>query len=156
MATPQQCINLRLPPYLVDDYLWLQKTFEQQKDLERRELSAFERLRRLVDRNCCRGKADSWRFLDNVWVWRDGVVFELERARWADVPDSRNWLAYLRRMYVVDAKRNAGLGTQFLRTLQGWCEEAGIALSLVSVLFGFSHSEWDNGAFFLSTTDEVL
>ena len=151
-----QYANLRLPPYLLDDYLWLQKTYKQAKEEYRRTTVPARQLLNLLKVNCRPARVGAWRLLENVWVWNDAVVFELERAWWDDVPGSGEWLAYLRRMYVVDSKRGCGFGSQFIKNLLGWAEESGSAVCLVSLLFGLSRTTHDKGPFFLSTIDEVL
>ena len=148
--------NTRLPPYLVDDYLWLQKTYKQSQIDYRRRTFPYLRLLNLVKQNCQVARVNRWKQMDNVWVWKDSVVFELERACWDDVPGSNQWLAYLRKMYVIDPKRGCGYGTQFVRLLQEWCQLAGVAVCLVSVPFGFSRDSFEQGAYFLHDLDEVL
>lgn len=110
----------------------------------------------LVKQNCQVARVDGWRQIDNVWVWRDTVIFELERASWDDVVGSNQWLAYLRKMYVVDSKRAVGYGSQFIQSLQEWCELSGVAVCLVSMPFGFSRDTFGQGAYFLNDLNEVL
>lgn len=151
-----QGANLRLPPDLVPEYLWLQKCYQKAQAEYRKHTPPISRLRNLIKQSCKPAKTTSWRFLENVWVWNDAVVFELERAWWSDVPGSGEWLAYLRRMYVVDSKRGVGNGTEFVRQLQGWAEEACAAICLISVHFGLSRDADDEGAFFMETLEEVV
>jgi GNAT superfamily N-acetyltransferase len=148
--------NHRITPDLLDDYLWLQKSYEQTQSEFKRTTPPIRRLQKLVKDHCVPARVSSWRFLENVWVWEDSVVFELERAWWADVPDSGNWLAYLRRMYVLDSKRGGGFGSQFLTNLLQWAEESAAAICLVSLLFGLSRNAHDKGPFFLETVEDVL
>jgi GNAT superfamily N-acetyltransferase len=148
--------NTRLPPELIDDFLWLQKCYEQSQEEYRRKTFPYLRLVNRVKQNCRVARVDGWRQLENVWVWEDVVAFELERASWHDVPGSDQWLAYLRKMYVVDAKRGRGYGSQFVRSLQEWCQDAGAAVCLVSVPFGFSKDSLSQGAYFLNDLGEVF
>lgn len=148
--------NTRLPPYLIDDFLWLQKMYEQSQEDYRRRTSPFMRLLNLVKQNCQVARVNRWKQIENVWVWKDAVIFELERASWDDVSGSNQWLAYLRKMYVVDPKRGAGCGSEFIRLLQEWCQLAGVAVCLVSAPFGFSRDSFGQGAYFLHDLNEVL
>jgi hypothetical protein len=151
-----QSSNLRLPPDLIDDYLWLQKSYQQAQAEYRKRTPPISRLRNLIKQNCKPAKTSRWQFLENVWVWNDAVVFELERAWWNDVPGSGEWLSYLRRMYVVDSKRGVGHGTAFIRSLQSWAEDSGAAISLISCHFGLSREMHDKGPFFLESVEEVV
>lgn len=156
MDLQTQHANLRLPPDLIDDYLWLQKTYKNAQEEYRRNTPPIRQLQKLIKDHCVPAKTKSWRFLENVWVWNDAVVFELEKAWWDDVPTSGDWLAYLRRMYVVDAKRGCGYGSQFIGNLLQWSQESGAVICLVSLLFGLSRNALDKGPFFLETTADVL
>jgi GNAT superfamily N-acetyltransferase len=148
--------NARLPPDLIDDFLWLQKSYEQSQEDYLRRTPPFMRLVNLIKQNCRVARVDGWKQIDNVWVWRDVVVFELERAAWDDVPGSNQWLAYLRKMYVVDEQRSRGYGSEFLELLKDWCRDACTAVCLVSSPFGFAKDSFSNGAFFLQDVDAVL
>lgn len=151
-----QYANHRITPDLLDDYLWLQRSYEQTQAELKRTTPPIRRLQKLIKAYCVPARVSSWRFIENVWVWEDSVVFELERAWWADVPGSGNWLAYLRRMYVLDSRRGCGCGSQFMTSLLQWAEESSAAISLVSLLFGLSKNAHDNGPFFLETVEDVL
>jgi GNAT superfamily N-acetyltransferase len=156
MTWKAQCINYRLPPDLLGDYLWLKKGLEARHDEYVRKTRPVIRLLDLVKRNCVPAKADGWRFLDHVWVWEDSLVFQIERASWDDVPESTDWLCYLRRMYVVDSRRNQGIASRFLNCLQRWALEAETAVSLVSLLFGFSGNGFSKGPYFLESVADLL
>lgn len=151
-----QHANLRLSPDLIDDYLWLQKTYKDAQDEYRRKTPPIRRLQKLIKDHCVPAKTRAWHFLENVWVWNDAVVFELEKAWWDDVPTSGDWLAYLRRMYVVDSKRGCGYGSQFIDNLLQWSRESGAVVCLVSFLFGLSRNAIDRGPFFFETIEDVL
>lgn len=151
-----QYANLRLPPDLIDDYLWLQKTYKQAQEEYRRTTAPIRRFQKVVKDQCVPARVGAWRLLENVWVWNDSVVFELERAWWDDVPGSGEWLAYLRKMYVLDSKRGCGYGSQFISNLLGWAEDSGAAVCLVSLFFGLSRHTHDKGPFFLGSIEEVL
>lgn len=151
-----ECINHRIPPDLIGDYLWFQRTYRDAQEEYRRSTPPIRRLQKTIKNQCAPAKVCSWRMLENVWVWKEAVVFELERAWWDDVPGSGEWLAYLRRMYVIDSKRGSGYGSEFIGDLCRWAEDAGAAICLVSVLFGFSRFAHDKGPFFLESLDEVL
>jgi GNAT superfamily N-acetyltransferase len=148
--------NLRLPPDLAGEYMWLQKIYKRGQEEYRLKTPPIRRLQNRIKEHCSRAKACSWRFFDNVWVWNDSVVFELENASWDDVPGSGQWLAYLRRMYVVDSKRGCGYGSHFISALLKWAEDSGAAICLVSIPFGMSRSSHDKGPFFLESVGDVL
>jgi GNAT superfamily N-acetyltransferase len=148
--------NHRITPDLLHDYLWLQRSYEQAQAEFKRTTPPIRRLQKLIKDHCVPARVSSWRFLENVWVWENAVIFELERAWWADVPGSGNWLAYLRRMYVLDSKRGCGYGSRFIASLLEWAEESAAAISLISLLFGLSRNAHDKGPFFLESVEDVL
>jgi GNAT superfamily N-acetyltransferase len=148
--------NSRLPPDLIDEYLWLQKCYKNSREKYVQHTTSVMRLLDLVRGNCKVARVKGWKSLENVWVWNDAVVFELEKAYWDDVSGSGNWLAYLRKMYVVDSKRGCGLGSKFIHTLQEWCEISGSAVCLVSLPFGFSRDAYSGGAYFFDKAADVV
>jgi GNAT superfamily N-acetyltransferase len=148
--------NSRIPPDLIDDYLWLQKCYKHSQETYAEHTTPVMRLLDLVRGKCKVARVNGWKSLENVWVWNDAVVFELEKAFWDDVSGSENWLVYLRKMYVVDSKRGRGLGSEFVHSLQQWCEISGSAVCLVSLPFGFSRDAYSGGAYFLDKAADVV
>jgi len=146
----------KIPLDLVGEYLWLQECYKKSQAEYRSRTTPFQRLTKLIKDNCKVARVDGWRSLENVWIWGDSVVFQLERASWDDVPGSGNWLAYLRRVFVVNERQGAGYGTRFVGLLRDWCEEAGAAVCFVSVPFGFARDSIDPREHCLRSVDEVV
>jgi hypothetical protein len=148
--------RLGLHPALFEDLIFLQKAHAKSQSEYRASTTAVTRLRNKIKHNCLPARINPWQILEDVWVWNDSVVFEIERAFWDDVPNSGDWLMMLRKLYVVDSKRNIGCGTSFIQALQSWCDDAGAAVCLISCPFGFSRYEQDRGPFHLESISQVL
>jgi GNAT superfamily N-acetyltransferase len=148
--------RLGLHPSLFEDLVFLQKSHAKSQSEYRSSTTAVTRLKHKLKHHCQPARISPWQLLEDVWVWNDAVVCEIERAYWDDVPNSGDWLVMLRKLYVVDSKRNMGFGTSFIQALQGWCEDAGAAVCLIACPFGFSRDEHDRGAFHLESISQVL
>jgi hypothetical protein len=151
-------INSRcgLPPTMFEEFVFFQNACQESRRKLCLTTTAVTRLKQTIKQQCEMARVQAVKALEGVWVWQDAVVFEVERAFWDDVPGSGDWLMMLRKIYVVDSKRNMGWGTRFVKTIQAWCENAGAAICLICCPFGLSRNETDRGPFYLQTLREVL
>ncbi len=148
--------RLGLHPALFEDLVFLQKAYAKSQSEYRASTNAVTRLKHKIKHHCQPARVSPWQMLEDVWVWNDSVVCEIERAYWDDVPNSGDWLVMLRKLYVVDSKRNMGCGTSFIQALQSWCDASGAAVCLIACPFGFSRDEQDCGPFYLESISHVL
>lgn len=140
----------------VECFDYLQKLAAKVRESERRTYTPTTRMRNCLSRYCRKAVVDGRVVSDDTYIWNDSVVFELEKAFWSDVGTSRDWLWYLRKVYVLDSKRGNGLGKGFVNELKLWCDQSDCVVSLFADGFGFCKNELDCGAFYFDDINELL
>lgn len=135
---------------------YLQKLAASVRESERRSYPPSTRMRRCLSRYCRKAVVDGLVVSDDTYVWNESVVFEIEKAVWSDVATSRDWLWYVRKIYVLDSKRGTGLGKGFVNDLKLWCDQSDCVVSLFAEGFGFCKSEFDCGAFYFDDMNDLL
>lgn len=113
-------------------------------------------MRQFLSSECRRAVVDGIRVLENVYVWRNSVVFELEKIWWNGCPECIRTLWYLRKVYVVDSFRGRGVGEQFVSALKRWCDASGSVVSLCAVGFCLRSSELSVGCSCFDSVEGVL
>lgn len=113
-------------------------------------------MRQILSSECRKAVVDGFRVLENVYVWQDSVIFELDKIAVDELRECSHRMWYLRKVYVVDSNRGCGFGERFVSELKRWCDVSGSVVGLCAVGFCLRSSEFSAGCSCFDTVNEVL
>ena len=136
----------------------LQRGLEDQRKKDPR--SPLQKFRELLSRDCLKTLLnfmvveDSYIFINKNAP--NNLIFTIEPWDIDGVEESKRFVMYLRRFYIVSAQRGKGYAKEFLKWIKFCSEISGMVICLVASNYELSANHTDEGGFFTETLLEAI
>ena len=139
--------------------IWeLQRILEETKALDKR--SELQKFRDMLSRDCLKTVLNN-RVVDESYIFKnqngpDSLIFTIEPWDIDGVEESKRFVMYLRRFYIVSAQRGKGYAKEFIKWIKLCSEISSMAVCLVASNFELSANHTDEGGYFTETLLEAI
>ena len=139
--------------------IWeLQRILEETKALDKR--SELQKFRDMISRDCLKTVLNN-RVVDESYIFKnrngpDSLLFTIEPWDIDGVEESKRFVMYLRRFYIVSAQRGKGYAKEFIKWIKLCSEISSMAVCLVASNFELSANHTDEGGYFTETLLEAI
>ena len=147
-----------LKPHERKELYFLQKGLEEQRKNDPR--SPLQKFRELLSRDCLKTLLnfmvveDSYIFINKNAP--NNLIFTIEPWDIDGVEESKRFVMYLRRFYIVSAQRGKGYAKEFIKWIKLCSEISGMVICLVASNYELSANHTDEGGFFTETLLEAI
>ena len=139
--------------------IWeLQRILEETKALDKR--SELQKFRDMISRECLKTVLNN-RVVDESYIFinknaPNNLIFTIEPWDIDGVEESKRFVMYLRRFYIVSAQRGKGYAKEFIKWIKLCSEISSMAVCLVASNFELSANHTDEGGYFTETLLEAI
>ena len=136
----------------------LQKGLENQRKRDPR--SALQKFRELLSRDCLKTLLN-FMVVEESYIFinknaPNNLIFTIEPWDIDGVEESKRFVMYLRRFYIVSAQRGKGYAKEFIKWIKLCSEISSMAVCLVASNFELSANHTDEGGYFTETLLEAI
>ena len=139
--------------------IWeLQRILEETKALDKR--SELQKFRDMISRDCLKTVLNN-RVVEESYIFinknaPNNLIFTIEPWDIDGVEESKRFVMYLRRFYIVSAQRGKGYAKEFIKWIKLCSEISSMAVCLVASNFELSANHTDEGGYFTETLLEAI
>ena len=136
----------------------LQKGLEAQRKNDPR--TPFQKFKDLLSRDCLKTLLN-FMVVEESYIFinknaPNNLIFTIETWDIDGVEESKRFVMYLRRFYVVSSERGKGYAKEFIKWIKLCSEISSMAVCLVASQYELSANNTDEGGFFTQTLLEVI
>ena len=136
----------------------LQRGLEQQRKNDPR--TPFQKFKDLLSRDCLMTLLNH-RVIEDSYIFKNphapnNLFFIIETWNIDGVQESKRFVLYLRRFYIVSAQRGKGYAKEFIKWIKLCSEVSGMVICLVASNYELSANNTDEGGFFTETLLEAI
>ena len=147
-----------LKPHERKELYFLQKGLEEQRKNDPR--SPLQKFRELLSRDCLKTLLN-FMVVEESYIFinknaPNNLIFTIEPWNIDGVEESKRFVMYLRRFYIVSAQRGKGYAKEFIKWIKLCSEISSMAVCLVASNFELSANHTDEGGYFTETLLEAI
>ena len=136
----------------------LQKGLEEQRKKDTR--SPLQKFKEMLSRDCLM-RLLNHRVIEDGYIFKNprgpnNLIFTIETWNIDGVEESKRFVLYLRRFYIVSAQRGKGYAKEFIKWIKLCSEVSGMVICLVASNYELSANNTDEGGFFTETLLEAI
>jgi len=147
-----------LKPHERKELYLLQRSLEDQRKKDIR--SPLQKFKEMLSRDCLMTLLNH-RVVEDSYIFKNphapnNLFFTIETWNIDGVEESKRFVMYLRRFYIVSAQRGKGYAKEFIKWIKFCSEVSGMVICLVASNFELSANHTDEGGYFTETLLEAI